>query len=172
MAGCSQEAYDSLNLQIATLKANGISSRDAAPILGLDHSSICKRAKQPEVRKLIETLTAQFARENAAKILSIQANAIAATQDTWQDINILKSSGAKTEAAQFATLNKDLLEAGDKVVKRASQAMGLTPTAAPSIFLQQVFNGPSAVVLADSLTQLFGSQLPAIEDQDEDIIDL
>lgn len=168
-------ASESINHQIATLRASGYSLREAAPIVGMDHTSIGKRANQPHVRKLIEDLAAKFAQENAAKILSIQSHAISATQDTWQDINSLKQAGLKLEAAQFATTNKDLLDAADKVVKRAAQSMGLNPSPAPSIFLQAVFQGPTNVILGDAIGLMLGQaarQLAPSDHDDGDIIDL
>jgi hypothetical protein len=169
-------ASESINQQLAILRASGMSLREIEPIVGIDHTSVSKRANQPHVRKLIEELSAKFAAENASKILSIQSNAVSASLDTWQDINSLKSSGLKQEAAEFATTNKDLLDAADKIVKRAAQSMGLNPSPAPSVFLQAVFNGPSHIILGDAMAQMLGQaarQLTTPDDPDDgDIIDL
>jgi hypothetical protein len=176
MPACSVQASESINAQLAALKASGLSNYEIAPILNIHNGNVGKRANQPHVRKLIEELSAKFAAESAQRILDVQSKAIISAQDTWTDIVNLKTAGAKKEAAEYATLNKDLLDAADKVVKRAAQSMGLNPSPAPSVFLQAVFNGPANIILGDAMATMLGQaarQLTRGDDPDDgDIIDL
>jgi hypothetical protein len=168
----------SIDYQIISLAASGASQREIGQAVGLAQPCVSKRAAKPDIRRQIEELSRQFAQDNAARIIDIQAKAIASTQDQWTEIRALQANGdteGRSLARKVATEAKDLLDAGDKIVKRAAQSMGLNPSPAPSVFLQAVFQGPANVILGDSMALMLGQaarQISQDDPDDGDIIDL
>lgn len=166
---------NAMDVKIGTLRAQGASIRDISASVGLSINAVHHRVHKPDLKRFIQNLSEQLARQTGETLLENHRLALDAANRAWQEI---ARQETPEDAAKLATANKDLLELADKKEKRAGQAMGIFASPTPSIFLQQIFTGPSQVVLSANVMQMFGNATRQIiqtqdpGDEEDDIIDL
>jgi hypothetical protein len=172
------EGISLVDSKIASLRACGLKLMEIEPLVGLDQTTISVHCRRPSVRALIEKLSSVFAQETVGTILQAHRDGIEAGANALTLIRSTQGEGdpdSILESAKLATATKDLLETSDRMMKRSGQAMGLFPSPAQSIFLQQIFNGPSQIVLGDQVARILGQATRQIqlteEDSQADIID-
>jgi hypothetical protein len=162
-----------MDARIGTLRAQGASIRDISASVGLSINAVHHRVHKPDLKKFIQNLSERLARQTGEILLENHRLALEAANKAWQEI---ARQETPEDAARMTSTAKDLLQLADAKEKRIGQSLGVFASHAPSFFLQQVFVGPTAVVISDNLAAMIGTiqrQLPITDDQDEgDIIDL
>jgi hypothetical protein len=162
-----------IDAQIGTLRASGCTITQISKEVGLSRTAVCRRSNKADVKAFIQSLSEQLAMQTAGKIIDNHRLALEVANRTWQEIAAQENT---EDACRLASQAKDLLEMADKKEKRSGQSMGIFPTPGTNIFLQNIFHGPTNVVMSDQVAKLIGNatrgELSDLQDDEDDIVDL
>ena len=131
------------DIAIAVARVNGATLRDIEPIVGLDHSNVGRKLNTEQIKSLIDQLNHNL----------INTSLQTATENIQLAIDQYKPQ------AQAKPKDRDsqLREHGFKASQRILEAVGILPSHAPSVMIQNIYNGNTIVSndLGKLLTSIF-----------------
>ena len=119
------------DIAIANARVMGATLRDIEPEVGIDHSTVGRKLNHPEVKQYIESLHAQLISESLGTAAA----------------NIQMAVDQYRPQAELPADQRDgqLREHGFKASQRLLESVGILPSHAPSVMIQQIFNGNTIV---------------------------
>ena len=143
--------------QIVDSLAAGQSHREVGRLLGIDRSTVTKRAKS--MRPMIEAQALDYFEANTQLATLINSQCLQAAQ-------ILYNTIPPTELSAHAPI----LNQAHKISDRILQSVGIAPSLAPSVTVQQFISVTGNTIIAPDMAKLFSpASLAQIAPPDEAI---
>lgn len=154
------------NLKIADCLASGMTQVDTAKLIGIDKATVNYKAKA--LKAQIEALALNYFQANVPKATTINSQCLEAAQKLYNDY-------PPDQLSQHAPL----LNQAHKISDRILQSVGIAPSLAPSVVVQQFVQVNQTTVINPQLAGMFSpaslAKLDAIdvdfEEMDEGLND-
>lgn len=175
----------------ASLAAQGLSQKEIAARTGLSQPTIHRKLKKAEVKALVEKTATELAYESARLIKDAHIKALRKANQLYQralddpgETEIDEKTGRKYRVESLSDSDKLLLTLADKKEYRIGQMMGIFPSHAPSVVIQNIFQAGVQNVILPNVAAALGAagcaqfELPgddagqSDDDSDEDVIDV
>jgi hypothetical protein len=152
--------------QIVDGLAAGKSHREVGRLLGIDHSTVTARAKG--MRALIEAQSLDYFSRNVQLSTAINTTCLEMAQLIYAEASTMPFWCRSKHLAD----NSAALAQAHKISDRILQSVGIAPSQAPSIVVQQFVQINQAVLIDPRVTAAIGqAQVDAIQG-DSDVIDV
>jgi len=166
-------------LEIATYAAKGTPQREIAKQLGISPTTVNTKLKKAQVKALVERMGQELiarsagllvenhvlALQKAHKIQSRLANSESEEIEVGGEDDETEGAGKqaakpkrrrKIRSEELSESEKVILALADKKEYRLGQMMGIFPSHAPSVLIQNIFQAGSAAVLLPNVAAALG----------------
>ncbi len=144
----------------------GASTRAIGADIGMHHSVVAKKLHDPAIRARIETMQLRAIEEHADIVFSNMDHAIRAYQAASKPVSIMDKAGRITTTMEY---DEQLREHGFKYGMALMQGIGILPSHAPSVFIQQI--NQSNTVNIDAHVQALSHGFHLTPQDDSEIVD-
>lgn len=138
--------------------AAGNTHRDTAVMLGVCKDTVSRKAKQ--LKAIIEARALEYFEQMVPKATELNSACVAKAQDLYDTLTPAELSP-----------HAPLLNQAHKISDRILQSVGIAPSLAPSVVVQQFVQVNNQVVLAPQLAGLFTPQALAEVSPSEEVMD-
>lgn len=176
----------------ATLAAQGLSQRDIAARTGLSQPTIHRRLKKAEIRDMVERMSQELITKTAHHVLNNHVRCLSKAgkilgridEDPTPGVIIDPETGKAKRCEELSESERNILALADKKEHRLGQMMGIFPSNASSITVQNLFMASTQNVILPNVAAALGAagcaqfELPgddpgqSYDEADEDVIDV
>ena len=177
MATSGSALSKAVNLQIADGLARGATGNSIAAALGIAPETVSRKKKA--LKGMIDALATHYFEQAAPITVDSTLKALKLANDILTDASkaptskpINPETGEPDESVQTRSEilyhHKDLLAVTDKKEARVLVSMGVSPSPATSVFINQLNIGGQQTILSPTITDLFAG----VRCGDDDVIDV
>lgn len=150
------------NLKIADAIASGMSQKDLAEQMGMDRANMCRKVKK--LRPLIESMALDYFERNVKKATEINTTCLDTAQQTYSEASNMPFWCRSKHLAD----NSAMLQQAHKISDRILQSVGIAPSLAPSVVVQQFVQVNQQVTVDPQLAAMFSPKALAQLEQPVD----
>jgi hypothetical protein len=152
--------------------AKGMSERDTAKLINVSRGSIQGLKAKPEIKAKIERIQKELADKTLDQIMRIDQGILDTTQEFVEgkdiDQNGNKTGIDKANPSDYQEVSV-LMSQYRKLSSGILKALGILPSPAQSIFVQNLYQDNRNQVLSSGMVDMLGN---AMSDQLDDILDI
>ena len=150
--------------EIVALSAAGESQRAIAKALGCSTPTVNSRLKKSEVKALVERISQEIIIQSAGLLVGNHIKCLKKAGKIYErletepspGVHVDPKTGKASRIEELSESEKAILALADKKEGRIGQTMGIFPSHAPSVLIQNIFQAGSAAVLLPNVAAALG----------------